>query len=157
MKNIIVLLSLFAFAVTSFIGCSERIGDFTLISTKNVDIGGKYKKLDERYTGEDSRGDILGIPLGMPNLKTAVDHCIEAGEGDLLTNAVIDASYWTAIFYGERKYTVTGDVWVKASISDLLNPNEELFELKANSHSFVLVSIKDPAKVVKVDYFASVN
>ena len=41
MKNIIVLLSLFAFAVTSFIGCSERIGDFTLISTKNVDIGGK--------------------------------------------------------------------------------------------------------------------
>ena len=80
MKNIIVLLSLFAFAVTSFIGCSERIGDFTLISTKNVDIGGKYKKLDERYTGEDSRGDILGIPLGMPNLKTAVDNCIEAGE-----------------------------------------------------------------------------
>lgn len=157
MKKIIVSLSLFAFVITSFIGCSQRVGDFTLISTKNVDIGGKYKKLDERYAGEDSRGDILGIPLGMPNLKTAVDNCIEAGNGELLTNAVIDASYWTAIFYGERKYTVTGDVWVKASISDLVNPNEVLFELKSNSHSFVLVSTTDPAKVIKVDYFAFGN
>jgi hypothetical protein len=157
MKNIIVLLSLFAFAVTSFIGCSQRIGDFTLISTKNVDIGGNYKKLNDRFEGEDSRGEILAIPLGIPNLKTAVDNCIEAGDGELLTNAVIDFSYWTVIFYGERKYTVTGDVWVKASTSDLLNPSEEIFELKTNSHGFQLVSLTEPTKVIKVDYFVSGN
>ena len=157
MKNKIVLLSLFAFAISTFIGCSQRIGDFTLISTKNVDIGGNYKKLDDRYTGEDSRGDILGIPLGMPDLKTAVDNCIEAGKGELLTNAVIDGSYWTVIFYGERKYTVTGDVWVKASTSDLLNPNEEIFNLRTNSNGFELVSLTEPTKVIKVDYFASKN
>lgn len=155
MKNIIVLLSLFTISILAFIGCSQRIGDFTIISTKNVNIGGKYKKVDGRFVGEDSKGVFIGIPLGQPNLKTAVDNCIESGKGDLLTNAVIDGSYWSAIIYGQQTITVTGDVFVKAEISDLLNLNEEIFELQANSNSFELGSLKDSAKVIKVDYFAS--
>jgi hypothetical protein len=155
MKNAIALLSICAIVIASFVGCSQRIGDFTLISTKNVDIGGKYKQVEGRFSGDDSRGVFLGIPLGTPNLKTAVDNCIQAGKGDLITNAVLDGSYWSVIIWGEQKYTVTGDVWVKASMSDLLNPSEDLFELQASSRGYELVSLSDPSRVVKVEYLVS--
>jgi hypothetical protein len=143
-----------AFSVAMFAGCSQRIGDFTVISSKNVDIGGKYK-MTERQTGSDSRPDVLLIPIGIPDLKQAVDNCIEAGKGDLLTNAVIDFSQWTAIVYGKRTYTVTGDVWVKASMSDLLDPDVELFQLLGGSAGLELVSVAVPTQRIKVDYFAS--
>ncbi len=155
MKAKITLLSIVAILIASFVGCTQRIGDFTLISTKNVDIGGKYKQVDGRFSGDDSRGVFLGIPLGTPNLKTAVDNCIQAGKGDLITNAVLDGSYWSVIIWGEQKYTVTGDVWVKASMSDLMNPNEDLFELQASSQGYELVSLSDPSRVVKVEYLVS--
>lgn len=153
MKNRIALLSIVAIFIGSLVGCSQRIGDFTLMSTKNVDIGGKYKKIDGRFSGDDSRGVFFGIPLGTPNLKTAVDNCIESGKGDLITNAVLDGSYWTVIIWGQHKYTVTGDVWIKASMSDLMNPSGELFELQASSQGYELVSLSDPSQVVKVEYF----
>ena len=136
-------------------GCTERIGDFTLISTKNVEIGGKYKKLDTRYKGEDGRGILLGIPLGMPNLKTAVDNCIEAGTGELLTNAVVESSFWWAIIWGEQKYIVTGDVWTKASSSDLRDIPDQLYNLEGSASGYHLVSASDPVERVKVDYFCS--
>jgi hypothetical protein len=155
MKNRIALLSIVAIFIGSLVGCSQRIGDFTLISTKNVDIGGKYKKIDGRFSGDDSRGVFLGIPLGTPNLKTAVDNCIESGKGDLITNAVLDGSYWSVIIWGEQKYTVTGDVWVKASMSDLMNPSGQLFELQASPQGYELVSLSDPSQVVKVQFLVS--
>ncbi len=155
MKNRIALLSIVAIFIGSLVGCSQRIGDFTLMSTKNVDIGGKYKKIDGRFKGEDSKGVFLGIPLGVPNLKTAVDNCIEAGKGDLITNAVLDGSYWSVIIWGQQTYTVTGDVWVKAGMSDLMNSGHELFELQAKPQGFELLSLSDPSKVVKVDYLVS--
>jgi hypothetical protein len=133
-------------------GCSQRIGDFTLISTKNVDIGGKYKKLNERYKADDTKGMILGIPLGVPSLKTAVDNCIEAGKGDLLTNAVLESSFWTVIVWGQVSYSVAGDVWVRAETGDLMNPSIDLYELEGGPQGYQLVSVSNPQKTVKVDY-----
>jgi hypothetical protein len=155
MQKNIALLMVLAITAGSLAGCSQRIGDFTVISTKNVDIGGKYKKMEGRYKGEDGRGVFLGIPLGQPNLKTAVDNCIESGNGELITNAVIDASFWTAIVWGEQKYTVTGDVWTKASMSDLQNPGIDLYELQGGQKGYTLMSTTDPSRAYKVDYLAS--
>jgi hypothetical protein len=155
MKHAITFISIIAIMMASFVGCSQRIGDFTLISTKNVDIGGKYKQIEGRFSGDDSRGVFLGIPLGTPNLKTAVDNCIQSGKGDLITNAVLDGSYWSVIIWGEQKYTVTGDVWVKASMSDLLNPSEDLYELQASAQGYELVSLSGPSRVIKVEYLVS--
>lgn len=157
MKKFVVTLSVLAIVLMSFVGCSQRIGDFTLLSTKNVEIGGKYKKLDGRFTGEDAKGVFIGIPLGTPNLKTAVDNCIESGKGDLITDAVLDGSYWSVIIWGQQKYTVTGDVWIKAGMSDLMNPNIEIFELQASSQGYELVSQLDPTKTIKVEYFTYRN
>ncbi len=149
------LSTVIACAVVLTAGCSQRIGDFTLISTKNVEIGGKYKKLPDRFKGEDKKDMVLAIPLGIPDLKTAVDNCIEAGGGELLSNAVLESSFWTVVVWGEQKYTVTGDVWVKGESSDLTNPQIELYELQRSPLGYELVSTTDPAQTVKVDYLLS--
>ncbi len=149
MRKIFFFLSV---AVLLFSGCSERIGDFTLISTKNVEIGGKYILVEGIFKGEDSKGDIIGIPLGFPSVKTAVDRCIEAGKGELLSNAVIENSYWSAIIWGERKFTVTGLVWRKTSISDLMDSSQSIFELKEVSGGVALISSNNQSSVIKIDY-----
>jgi hypothetical protein len=136
-------------------GCSQRIGDFTLLSTKNVDIGGKYLKLS-RESGSDSRPDILTVPIGIPDMKQAVDNCIDAGKGELLTNVVVDFIQWTAIVYGKRTYMVTGDVWGKATVGDLMShPGAEVFELRPGASGLELVSTTNPGNAVKIDYLAS--
>ena len=136
---------------TLFVGCTQRIGDFTVISSKNVEIGGKYKKLDGRFEGVDAKPIILGIPIGNPDLKQAVDNCIEAGKGDFVANAVLEYAEWQVIIFGQRKYKVIGDVWAKASTSDLMNPQIELYELQQASDGYRMVSLADPAKSVKVE------
>jgi hypothetical protein len=155
MRSSRILSAIAVLLLASVCGCSQRIGDFTVISTKNVEIGGKFKKLDARFKGEDSKGMFLGIPLGVPSLKTAVDNCIEAGKGDLLTNAVLDMSFWTVIIWGEQKYTATGDVWMKAGMSDLRDGATDLSELRADALGYELVSVQEPSRVVRVDYLAS--
>ena len=155
MKKILIVCLSLAIVTMFFSGCSYRVGDFTVISTKNVDIGGKYKKIDQRFEGIDSRPIILSIPLGRPDLKQAVDNCIEAGKGELISNAVVDFSIWTIILYGEQKYVVKGDVWQKASTSDLDNPKVELYTLQASAEGYQLVSSTDPSKSVNVEYLAT--
>jgi hypothetical protein len=155
MKRALVFTFVVSFLVVTLVGCTQRIGDFTLLSTKNVEIGGKYKKLDGRFKGEDVKGMLLTIPLGMPSFKTAVDNCIESGKGDLITDAVLDQTFWTAIVWGEQGFTITGDVWVKASTSELIRPGADLFELQAGAKGFQLVSLSDPRRTVHVDYMVS--
>ncbi|HEV8539042.1 MAG TPA: hypothetical protein VGR15_09020 [Bacteroidota bacterium] len=153
MKQIFISSIVVAMVSMLLTACSQRIGDFTIISSKNVDIGGKYTKVDGRFEGSDSRPSILGIPLGTPDLKQAVDNCIEAGKGDLITNAVLHSSWWTAIVYGQNKFTAMGDVWVKASVGDLSKPGVEIYELQSSYDGYRLQSMADPSKSVKVDYF----
>jgi hypothetical protein len=142
-KSILVL----ACACFVLVGCSTRVGDFTLISTKNVEIGGKYVK-GERKQGEDKAFSFL-FPFGVPNLKNAVDACIEAGSGELLSNVVIN---YTAPFIGPFGYEVLGDVWTKATTGALYDPNIELYELRVTSKGLELCSLKDENKHIQVSY-----
>jgi hypothetical protein len=142
-KSIVVL----ACACAIFVGCSVRVGDFTLISTINVEIGGKYAK-GARQEGEDKAFSFL-FPFGAPNLKTAVDRCIEAGNGELLTNVVIN---YTAPFIGPFGYNIVGDVWTKATTGALYDPNIELYELRVTSNGLELCSLKDQNRHIQVSY-----
>lgn len=135
-----------------FTGCTDRMADLTIVSTKNVELGAKYKKL-KKSEGIDKNIYVLFIPIGMPNMEEAVDNCIENGKGVLLTDAVIKRTFWWALLYGENYYTVTGDVWVKADLGDLNNPDIELFELRAESSGLELVSLLVPDNVVKVSHY----
>ncbi|HYM21382.1 MAG TPA: hypothetical protein VEW28_10330 [Candidatus Kapabacteria bacterium] len=137
--------------LTGFVGCTTRIGDFTVISTKNCDVaaGGKYIKKGS-FEGDDMALMIIVIPTGFPNLKTAVDKCIEAGDGDLITNAVLSSKFWWAVLVGSSGYEVKGDVWRSASRSDIENPNIQKYTLVETPQGRQLVSDLNPSERLAV-------
>lgn len=78
-------------------GCSARILDFTVISSKNVTL--TVKKDAPRVKGKASS-----------NIKGAIDNAIEgAGSGyDALIDGVIYSTYYYAVFYSWVRYKVEG-------------------------------------------------
>lgn len=155
MKSVILSVAALAFAATTFVGCSQRIGDFTMVTTKNYEKTVKYKMVG-RMTGEDMPLQILFIPLGVPNMKTATDHAIEAGNGVYLANAVIEQAFWTAIVVGAQGYRVTGDVYAPADQGDLMNPAIEKFELRDTKSGVAMVSEKN-GQAISVQSYASLT
>lgn len=88
MKKLLIA-SLLIFALAS---C--RVADFTMISTKNVDMKTEYTLKKEHVSA-----------YGFLYLKSAVDRCIEKGGGTYLTNVVI--------YKRPFGYKVVGDVYGK--------------------------------------------
>ncbi len=146
MKRALLSLMALVIAGATLVGCSQRIGDFTMVTTKNYERNVKYKMVG-RTVGEDKVLVILGIPTGVPNMKTAVDHAIEKGSGVYLANAVIEVGGWSAILVGEQGYTVTGDCYAPAEQGDLMNPAIEKFSIKSSDQGAVMVSDKDGQEV----------
>lgn len=69
-------------------GCSNRIGDFTVASTKNVNMNGTQFTEGKRVLGTDLVPVIL-IPLGAPNIKEAMDVAIEEDRCAVAVNDVV--------------------------------------------------------------------
>lgn len=100
-----------AFAAVMCAGCSARVGDFTLASTKNVELAraGDLKRGTTRVKGEDMVAWILA-PLGQPSIKTAMDKAIEQTPGAVaLSDAVVmsHANVFLMLF-GNYGYSVEG-------------------------------------------------
>lgn len=93
-------------------GCVTRLADFTLISTKNIDLtrGASFKRAQSRVTGEDSAAIIIIIPTGVPNMKTAIDKAIEGVPGAIaLLDGVLSMRQWyIPPLFGETAYIVEG-------------------------------------------------
>ena len=93
-------------------GCSTRMIDFTVISSKNANIQGK--SYGQRAEGKDCAGLLLGlIPITgrfQPNMKEAVDRAIEAaGTGyDALIDGVIDQEILILMIYNQVCFVVEG-------------------------------------------------
>ncbi len=107
------LLSLVIGFATVLAGCSIRVADMTLMSTRIVALNRvdlDKLPITKRVVGEDSKWNILGIPLGVPHLKDAVDDALNKGGGDLMTDAVVYQSGWTVVLFGQNSLRVEGDV-----------------------------------------------
>lgn len=89
-------------------GCTTRIGDMTMISTKNVDVSGV--KQGDRQTGEDCANSVLFIPLGVPDVKNAMDRALEKGKGDILIDGVVSFKGWTVLVFSQTCVVVEGTV-----------------------------------------------
>ena len=73
-------------------GCQQRLGDFTFLSTKNIDLSNLEMDAVEGapiVEGEDSKPIIFIFSTGTPNLKEAVDRAIESGHGTALSDVSI--------------------------------------------------------------------
>jgi len=92
-------------------GCTTRVVDFTLLSTKNVDLShaNDYYRGD-RVQGEDKARIIVFIPMGTPGLKEAIDNTIEAVPGciALADGVVYEGAWYIPFFYGENYIIVEG-------------------------------------------------
>jgi hypothetical protein len=94
-------------------GCMTRVGDMTMLSTRNVNLDRlDIDKLPQQknITGEDSVVVLLGIPLGQPHLKNAVDNALDKGNGDLMTDVVLSAGGWSIFIIGQATLEVKGTV-----------------------------------------------
>ena len=74
-----------AFFVVALSGCTtvNRIGDFTIISSKNIDLsrGASFKRGTTRVKGQDMVTNSGFTPVVTPNMKTAIDRAIESTPG----------------------------------------------------------------------------
>ncbi len=93
-------------------GCATRLVDFTIISTKNIDLsrGADFKRGPSRVQGEDKVSIIIFIPTGTPNIKQAIDKAIQSVPGAvaLLDGVVTAKGWWIPYIYGESSYVVEG-------------------------------------------------
>jgi hypothetical protein len=101
--------------------CTQRLVDFTIISTKNVDLSraSSFVRSGSRATGEDAKLIIIVFPTGVPSAKEAVDRAIESVPGGV---ALVDGVLTSSFFYipyvvGENKFVVEGTVLVDPTLS----------------------------------------
>lgn len=101
------LTSVLAMSTVAFTGCSVRMADMTVASTKNYNLNSNQFVKGERVTGEDKVPVIL-FPLGMPNFKTAVDRAIEKDRCAVALSDVVITQLNQAFFVGQVGYRVEG-------------------------------------------------
>lgn len=107
MKKLFLAFAVLAIALSS---CTQRLTDFTVISTKNYPISTKgtegLAKGNMRVTGEDTKSMILFIPLGTPiyESETAARNAGAANHND--SNTINDSgnnNSNTLLFFHEVK------------------------------------------------------
>jgi len=121
-----VALAVLVLVVMSFVlGCTQRVTDFTVISTKNTNVV-SYKE-GPRIQGKDCGYMILSIPVSSPDMKEAIDKAIEnAGPGyDALIDGVVYYTQLWAVVFWEFCYVVEGTpISTRQSSADILNELE---------------------------------
>jgi len=110
-KKLSVSVSLLLLCVL-FSGCKSRLGDFTLITTKNIDLKNFSTHRDvkaEPVVGEDVKHIIFVFPTGVPHIKEAVDNALDKGNAYMLVDAALYyESFYIPYIYGYNKFEVRG-------------------------------------------------
>ncbi len=101
-------------ALSTLQGCVNRIGDFTIASTKNIDIKSESHRVDtrRRVQGRDVIHIISFIPTGtFPNMKEAMDNAIEKAPGAVaLSNVTVKRGAWyIPLIYGQDYFEIEGN------------------------------------------------
>jgi hypothetical protein len=94
-------------------GCTQRFGDFTLISTRNVDLSNAVVdvRAGQRVTEEDCALTLLIFPLGRPDLETAVDNALQSGRGNIMVDQVSYRRWWyVPLLVGQECVVAEGTV-----------------------------------------------
>jgi len=102
-------------------GCTTRSTDFTIISTRNVDLSrvGTFKKGPVRVSGEDQIPIFLFFKSSRDhNLKIAIDNALDNTPGSVaLIDGVIKKREWWFIF-GEDTLIIEGTPLIDPEVMD---------------------------------------
>jgi hypothetical protein len=112
MKNLSTAIIIVSFFISfAFMGCTTRVIDFTVLSTKNVDMSksGDLVK-GKRVKGKHSVPIIIAFPIGAPHMKTAVDRAIEKSENGvaLLDGVLYYKQFYFPLIGGHMTYEIEG-------------------------------------------------
>ncbi len=107
MKNTILL---FVTAIL-FSSCSQRIGDLTMASNRNIEFEKKHVELKRGVKGYSKKVRFLGIPFGYPNIEESIDDAIaRQGTGEYLKNVTITVYYQWFLLFGKNCIRAEGDL-----------------------------------------------
>ncbi|WP_460055504.1 hypothetical protein [Pseudomonas sp. S2_D06] len=98
---------LFAAVATS--GCTIRVADMTVASTKNYNINASKFVKGKRVTGEDNYPVII-FPTGIPNMKTAMDNAIQQDSCAVGLTDVVMSQLNHSFLFGMIGFRVEGDL-----------------------------------------------
>lgn len=96
-------------------GCTVRVADLTVASTKNYNLNGAKFVKGKRVTAEDSYAVIL-FPTGIPNVKTAADRAIEQDKCAVGLSDVVVTQLNHAFIFGKIGLRVEGNLVIDRSL-----------------------------------------
>jgi hypothetical protein len=91
-------------------GCTTKVLELGSYSKRPLDPQGwvTMQKGRERISAESSGMMILFFPVGQADVQKAMQAAQDACQCDVLTDVVVDFSYFTGIFFAKFTYTVSG-------------------------------------------------
>ncbi|CAN7415645.1 hypothetical protein [Pseudomonas sp. GL-B-26] len=101
-------------------GCTIRVADMTVASTKNFNLNSSKFIKGSRVTGEDYVPVIL-FPIGLPNLKTAMDEAIQQDKCAVGLTDVVMTSLNRSFLFGAIGYRVEGDLVIDTARPGCVN------------------------------------
>lgn len=140
MKKLTLIATFFA-AIFIVSSCTHRIVDFTVISTKAIDLtsGKEFKRSSDRNEGVDMIHMIIGIPTGTINLKEAIDRAIEKTPGAVaLIDGVVYSKSWYAVLYGQTSYIVEGTPLIDPDIAEVPEKMPEYMAVELDRNGEVI-------------------
>ena len=127
MKKLVIAGTIALSVLTS--GCSTRIADMTVASTKNVNMNSSEFVTGNRITGSDTVPVII-FPLGNPDVKEAIDVAIEHDKCVVaLNDVVIEQSFFVFIF-GFISFDVEGTQIIDKSVKGCENWEPQVVTVK---------------------------
>ena len=103
-----------AFAAIVLVGCvSTRVGDFTVASTKKMDVAKTFYDVDRsnRVTGDDFVLWILGFALGSTSMERAIDDAIKSDSRAVgLADITLKTYFYSLPFVGFEFLEAEGSV-----------------------------------------------
>jgi len=143
----IMLASRFSLCLVALLlaSCTTRLVDFTIISTKNLDLskGASFERGRSRVEGIDKVYIIVLIPTGTPNMKEALDRAIESVPGAVaLLDGVLTQKFWYIPYiFGQSAFLVEGTPLIDPALAAERVPSP--YRLARFSNAGVLSSSRD--------------
>ena len=153
------ILACIVLSVLLLSSCSQRIIDFTLISSKNIEFSkfDTYERVNSRTTGKDTKSIIFVVPTGNPSGKEAMDEAIESVPGcvALVDGVLTHKWFYIPYIYGEFTFIIEGTPIVDPALvstmsNDLENYSVCVLDKRGNIETTIALSENDYEEI-KID------
>jgi outer membrane murein-binding lipoprotein Lpp len=131
-------------------GCTAKISNYSLLSTKLVDLDAQYAMVAEDATAITSQlWVLLYFDMDHPSYYKALGDCLAENDGDLMTDVQITTSSYFFLLGYFTEFRVTGNVWkrVDALTAGAMNA-ADLYTLNEVGGRQLLVSDSGDAREV---------